>query len=37
MYDYKLIRSKRKTISLSIDDNCEVVVRAPLKTADLNG
>ncbi len=31
MYDYKLIRSKRKTISLSIDDNCEVVVRAPLK------
>lgn len=31
MYEYKLIRSKRKSISLQIDDNCELVVRAPLK------
>lgn len=31
MYDYKLIRSKRKTISLQIDGNCQVIVRAPLK------
>lgn len=31
MYEYKLIRSKRKTISLSIDDNCRIVVRAPMR------
>lgn len=31
MYEYKLIRSRRKTISLSIDDNCNIVVRAPMK------
>ena len=31
MYDYRLIRSKRKTISIHIDDHCEIVVRAPLK------
>ena len=30
MREYKLIRSKRKTVSLRIDDNCEIVVRAPL-------
>lgn len=30
MYQYKLIRSKRKTISLHLDENCEIVVRAPL-------
>ncbi len=30
MREYKLVRSRRKTISLSIDDNCEIVVRAPL-------
>ena len=29
MYEYKLIRSKRKTISLQIDENCKLVVRAP--------
>ena len=28
---YRLIRSKRRTLSLHIDDNCEIVVRAPLK------
>ena len=27
--NYKLIRSKRRTISLRIDDNCEIEVRAP--------
>lgn len=31
MYEYELIRSKRKTISLSIDDNCRIVVRAPMR------
>lgn len=31
MYEYKLIRSRRKSISLQIDDNCELVVRAPLR------
>ena len=31
MYEYKLIRSKRKSISIQIDDNCQVVVRAPMK------
>ena len=29
-YPYRLIRSKRKSISLQIDENCELVVRAPL-------
>ena len=28
---YRLIRSKRRTLSLQIDDNCEIVVRAPQK------
>ena len=32
MYEYKLIRSRRKSVSLQINDNCELVVRAPLKT-----
>ena len=31
MISYQLIRSKRKTISLQINDNCEVVVRAPMR------
>ena len=29
--EYKLIRSKRKTISVEINERCEVVVRAPLR------
>lgn len=33
MYGYRLIRSKRRTISLQIDDNCEIVVRAPMKAS----
>lgn len=28
--EYKLIRSKRKTLSLEIDERCELVVRAPM-------
>ena len=31
MYDYILIRSKRKTISIQINEKCEIVVRAPMK------
>lgn len=31
--NYKLIRSKRKTLSLSVDRDGEIVVRAPLKAA----
>lgn len=31
MYEYKLIRSKRKTISLMIDEKCQIVVRAPMR------
>lgn len=31
LINYRLIRSKRKTISIHIDDNCEIVVRAPVK------
>ena len=31
MFSYQLIRSKRKTISLQINENCEVVVRAPMR------
>ena len=36
--DYKLIRAKRKTIELSIDDELNAVVKAPLKmsTDDIN-
>lgn len=30
--EYKLIRSKRKTVSVSIDKDGNIVVRAPLKT-----
>ena len=35
--EYKLIRSKRKTIELSIDENFSPLVKAPLKmsTADI--
>lgn len=29
MIEYKIIRSRRKTISLQINDACEIVVRAP--------
>lgn len=29
--EYKLIRSKRKTISIEINERCEVIVRVPLR------
>ena len=32
--EYKLIRSKRKTLSLEINENCEVIVRAPLRMSE---
>lgn len=32
--EYRLIRSKRKTISLEVTKNLEVIVRAPLRMAD---
>ena len=32
--EYKIIRSKRKTISLSVDKNGEIIVRAGLKTSE---
>lgn len=31
MYEYKLIRSKRKTISVEITNNLEIIVRSPNK------
>lgn len=31
MIKYSVIRSKRKTLSLQVDDKCEVIVRAPLR------
>ena len=33
MYDYELIRSRRKTMALEITRDCRVVVRAPMRTA----
>lgn len=32
--DFKLIKSKRKTLSLSVDDNLNIVVRAPYSVSD---
>ena len=31
--EHQLIRSRRKSISLQINDNCELVVRAPMKAS----
>lgn len=31
---YTLIRSKRKTISIEINENCQIIVRAPLRMTD---
>lgn len=33
MYEYKLIRTKRKSVSIHIDKNCDIVVRAPLNAS----
>jgi hypothetical protein len=32
--EYKIIRSKRKTISLVIDDDANLIVRAPIRISD---
>lgn len=29
MYEYKIIRSKRKTLAVQVTENCEIIVRAP--------
>ncbi|MBO5066360.1 MAG: M48 family metallopeptidase [Clostridia bacterium] len=33
-FSYDVIRSKRKTISISVDAECNITVRAPLKMSD---
>ncbi len=33
LFDYTLIRSKRKTVSIQVDVNCNITVRAPLRTS----
>ena len=33
MYEYELIRSRRKTLALEITRDCQILVRAPLRTA----
>ena len=33
IYDYELIRSRRKTLALEITRDCRVLVRAPMRTA----
>ncbi len=34
MQDIKVIRSKRKTLSLQVDESCTIIVRAPLRCSD---
>ena len=31
LFDYKLIRSKRKSVAIQVDENCNITVRAPLR------
>ena len=31
LFDYTLIRSKRKSVSIQVDENCNITVRAPLR------
>ncbi|MCR4616363.1 MAG: M48 family metallopeptidase [Clostridiales bacterium] len=33
-YDYNILRSDRKTVSIAIKDDCRIEVRAPLKMSD---
>ena len=33
IYDYELIRSRRKTLALEISRDCRVLVRAPMRTS----
>lgn len=35
MYEYKIIRSDRKTLSLQVNEDCEIIVRAPKYCSDL--
>lgn len=32
--EYNLIRSKRKTVGIQIDENCQIIVRAPLRFSE---
>lgn len=31
LFDYTLIRSKRKSVSIQVDENCNITIRAPLR------
>lgn len=31
LFDYTLIRSKRKSVSIQVDTDCKIIVRAPLR------
>ncbi len=31
LFDYTLVRSKRKSVSIQVDENCNITVRAPLR------
>ena len=31
LFEYTLIRSKRKSVSIQVDENCNITVRAPLR------
>ena len=31
LFDYTLIRSKRKSVAIQVDENCNITVRVPLK------
>lgn len=31
LFDYTLIRSKRKSVAIQVDENCNITVRAPLR------
>lgn len=31
LFDYTLVRSKRKSVAIQVDENCNITVRAPLR------
>ena len=31
LFDYTLIRSKRKSVAIQVDADCNIIVRAPLR------
>ena len=33
LFDYTLIRSKRKSVSIQVDADCNITVRAPMRTS----